>query len=430
MNTIESRAYWSPELYESEREAIFAHAWLFVGHESMIREPGDYVTGFMGDDPVIVCRGDDGAIGVMLNKCRHRGNKVCLYDKGNAPMFRCSYHGWSYGRDGALTGVPMLKEAYAEDFPRETLGLVAAPLVATYKGLIFATWDPAGPSLEAFLGPDLLWYWDRLFLDDPAGFEVLPGRHRYLIPGNWKLLAENFGGDMYHFPLTHASVIKLNRDGNVKRVLGAAGAAREDTNYSVLCAGAGGAPHGLLQVAVGDGAHRSDLQQAQALSPDAVAWGEERRRRRLALLSDSPTKPNGFYTANIWPNLSMNGFGSAIYGRTLLQWIPRGPEQTEVWQWCVVESSAPPEVKRQMAFILTHGQAAAGMIAPDDGDNFQRIRDALSTSQARHVNFNYDLASADDERSLVPELPGQVLPNFTEAYQRAFYRHWRAVVAS
>jgi phenylpropionate dioxygenase-like ring-hydroxylating dioxygenase large terminal subunit len=420
--------YWEPDVYQRELDTIFGRSWLFVGHESMIPEVGDYITNFMGDDPVIVCRDKDRTIRVFLNKCRHRGNKVCLFDKGNTAAFRCSYHGWTYGINGTLAAVPQLKESYAADFPRAELGLQSSPNVAVYKGLIFANWDAAAPALEDYLGADLLWYWDHFFLDDPAGIEALPGRHRYIIPGNWKLLAENFGGDMYHFGLTHASVIVLNRAGKSKRILGSAGNPRDDAYYSAQFAKPGQPPHGLLQLSVGNGVHAADLEQAAELSPRAVAWVEARHARRLESLAAYETRPSGFYTANIWPNLSMNGFGTAIYGRTLLQWHPRGPDSTEVWQWCFVEKSAPPEVKEQMAFILTHGQAAAGMIAPDDDDNFRRIRDVLHTNQGRHVNFNYELAREADERSLLPELPGQILPALTEGYHRSFYRYWHSLI--
>src|SRR5271169_2148206 len=94
--------YWDPSVYQREMETIFGSAWLFVGHDSMIPETGDYVANFMGNDPVILCRDKAGAPRVFLNRCRHRGNKVCLFDNGNTRSFRCSYHGWTYDLDGYL----------------------------------------------------------------------------------------------------------------------------------------------------------------------------------------------------------------------------------------------------------------------------------------------------------------------------------------
>lgn len=418
--------YWDPAIYAREMEAIFGSAWLFVGHDSMLPRPGDFMSNYMGNDPVIVVRDRAGAVRVYLNRCRHRGNKVCLYDSGTAKSFRCAYHGWTYSLTGELSGVPLLDKSYDEDFPRDDLGLVAVPRVAAYRGMIFATWKTEGPSLDEFLGEDLRWYLDTFVFDDPAGLEVLPGRHRYVVPANWKLLAENFGGDMYHFASTHASVMMLGRQRQSARLRTAQNSS--DVYYSLECLGAGGAPHGLLQLALGDGAHETDRLRAEGVSSEAVAWIEERHRRRARLLGDKlRSRPSGVHTGTIWPNLSLNGFGTALYARTLLLWQPRGPEETDVWQWGFVERSAPPEVKEIMAFNLTQGQAAAGMVAPDDVDNFQRMRDVLHTAKAGKLAFNYDLGGKETE-SLLPDLPGRIMPQMTEQYHRSFYRHWTALM--
>ncbi len=70
------RIFFDQEIYETELERIFARCWLFLGHESQIPECGDYMSAYMGEDPVLVCRGDDGRVRTFLNSCRHRGMKV------------------------------------------------------------------------------------------------------------------------------------------------------------------------------------------------------------------------------------------------------------------------------------------------------------------------------------------------------------------
>lgn len=416
--------YWDPAIYQREMDEIFGRAWLFVGHDTMLPRPGDFVSAYMGNDPVVVVRDRSNELHVYLNRCRHRGNKVCLYDSGSAKSFRCAYHGWTYGLEGDLAAVPLLDKAYDPDFPRDQLGLVAAPRVATYHGLIFASWAESGPTLENFLGDDLRWYLDTFAFDDPAGLEVLPGRHRYMVPCNWKMLSENFGGDMYHFGITHASVVMIARQGKAPSRT----AVSTDDYYSVKCNGDRGEAHGILQLSFGEGTYERDLEKAAALSPAAVAWVKERRARREKLLGDLRSRPTGIHTGNIWPNLSFNGFGStAIYARTLLVWQPRGPEETDVWQWGFVERSAPPEVKEAMVVNLTQGQSAAGMVAPDDVDNFLRMRDVLHTARAGKVAFNYDLGGKEHE-SLIPELPGCVMEQMTERYHRAFYRYWDSIM--
>ena len=82
--TVSRQVYISPEIYQQELERVFTRSWLFLGHTSQLRRPGDFVTTNMGEDPVIVARGRDGVIRAMLNSCRHRGMRVCRADEGNA----------------------------------------------------------------------------------------------------------------------------------------------------------------------------------------------------------------------------------------------------------------------------------------------------------------------------------------------------------
>ena len=101
---VSREIFVSEEIYRQEQEQLFARAWLFIGHESQIPKPGDFIASSMGEESVILCRDSAGGIHVFLNSCRHRGMKVCRYDEGNAVEFQCPYHGWSYGTDGALVG--------------------------------------------------------------------------------------------------------------------------------------------------------------------------------------------------------------------------------------------------------------------------------------------------------------------------------------
>ena len=151
---ISRRIFIEPEIYAAESQQIFARCWLFLCHDSQIPRPGDFLTTTMGEDPVLAVRDSAGTVGAFLNICRHRGNRLCRADDGNASSFICAYHGWTYGNDGRLTGVPNLREAYHGELDRAGWGLVAVARLDSYKGLWFATFRSAGPAAARVSGRD------------------------------------------------------------------------------------------------------------------------------------------------------------------------------------------------------------------------------------------------------------------------------------
>ncbi|HEY8693439.1 MAG TPA: SRPBCC family protein [Chloroflexota bacterium] len=433
---IDNRVFSDEAIYRLELERLFARSWLFVAHETMVPKPGDYISNYMGEDAVMVVRDHGGKVHVLLNKCRHRGNKVCLFDRGNTRTFTCSYHGWSYGLDGALTGVPFLDEVYYGRLDKSSNGLAEAR-VATYAGLIFACWDPDAESLDDYLG-DARWYLDR-FLTVPhlGGLEVVPGRERYIMPVNWKLLAENFGSDEYHFPVTHASVLKLLAAGTAsdQRIASAPSVQQQaqtekDQSLGAVIGYGHGPVHAMGELKVGTASYQQDLQQAERLGPEAVEWVEERHRRLGELIKDCSGQPYSYHNGNTFPNFSTIGTGSALYGRGLILWHPRGPHKSEVWQWCAVEKDAPQSVKKHAAFVLMERQSGAGLVAPDDHENFSRIGENLKTPVAQRYAFNYSMAIEYEDGYpgqsawKAGGLPGYITPEISEVAQRQFYRHW------
>ena len=120
---LDRRVLSDENLYRLELERIFARGWNFMCHESQLREPGEYLISYIGEDQVIVVRDEDGQVNVLLNTCRHRGNALCRAEQGRAKSFVCSYHGWNYALDGRLIGVPGQKTYYHDDLDRSRLGL-------------------------------------------------------------------------------------------------------------------------------------------------------------------------------------------------------------------------------------------------------------------------------------------------------------------
>ncbi|MEQ9328294.1 MAG: SRPBCC family protein [Rhodospirillales bacterium] len=196
--------YTDPAIFEIEMQRIFGANWVYVGHESQIPAPHDFVTAKLGLRPVILSRGADGAIHLLFNRCTHRGSTVCRKAKGSAKLFQCAYHGWTYRSDGTLNSVPW-PEGYAEGVNDSRFNLAQAPRVESYRGFIFATLNPEAAPVTDWLGHI------REPLDDwldrhPGGKIELCEANRLKFKGNWKLAYDN-SADGYHVVFSHRSLL-------------------------------------------------------------------------------------------------------------------------------------------------------------------------------------------------------------------------------
>jgi phenylpropionate dioxygenase-like ring-hydroxylating dioxygenase large terminal subunit len=426
---VSRKIFSDEEIYQQELERVFRRCWLFLGHDSMLPQPGDYLTTYMAEDPVLVIRDPDGAVRAFLNTCPHRGNKVCLFDSGHASTFTCSYHGWSFNSEGKLTGVPFYQEAYYGELDKEQWGLVKVPHVARYGGLVFGAWDPV-MGLDEYLG-DLRWYLDKLLLaEDSGGLEVLPGCQRYRMMGNWKIACDNFAGDHYHTHFAHASALKLEMRGI--SIYENASAPRDGQpqgrqGYFEIALDPA---HGLGGIYTSTEPYERDLARAQEIGPEVAEWVTERYRRLQERLKETPAKPYGFAHGNCFPTLNWTGASTVFRGRGFYLWHPRGPHESEVWQWCFVERDAPRVVKDIAAMDFARHQSAAGFMGQDDYENFERVTENTLTATAQQLPFHYGMKLGYDGRWRGQEewdtagLPGLVGPRFTETNQRRFYQYW------
>jgi p-cumate 2,3-dioxygenase subunit alpha len=203
---VHRSAMTSPEIHRQEIARIFDHSWLYVGHESEIPQPGDFVRRPVAGRPVFMVRGvKSGNVNVFHNTCPHRGALVCRQDSGSAKVFQCFYHAWSFDSEGALRGVPD-RDAYGPELDFSKHGLRRVARVASYRGFVFASYDPEIVDLETYLA-GAKDYIDLVVDSGEGTFEVIKGTNEYSIGANWKLLVEN-SVDGYHAQSTHDTYFK------------------------------------------------------------------------------------------------------------------------------------------------------------------------------------------------------------------------------
>ena len=128
-------------ILRDEMQKIFAKCWIYVGHASEVKKPGDFVSRKVAGRPIIMTRDAKGEIRCLFNTCRHRGAVVCLERAGNARRFMCVYHGWIYNNDGTLARVPS-DDAYTPAFDQSKLGMKSPAKFEAYKDFWFMNLDP------------------------------------------------------------------------------------------------------------------------------------------------------------------------------------------------------------------------------------------------------------------------------------------------
>jgi hypothetical protein len=142
-----------------------------------------------------------------------------------------------------------------------------------------------------------------------------------------------------------------------------------------------------------------------------------------ALLKDRPVQPYSFMNGLLFPNLGLMGFMSPMMGRNFLLFQPRGVREHEVWQWTMVERDAPDVVKTLATQRAYQGQHMAGLIAPDDVENLERLVEGVGPPRNWKRSFHYGMQLGHEEES-AQGLPGNLGPNPSEINQRQFYKFW------
>jgi phenylpropionate dioxygenase-like ring-hydroxylating dioxygenase large terminal subunit len=347
---IHSRLYDDPEIFDREIEMIWNKVWVYVGHESEVKKPGDYVRRNIGTQPVIMMRGQDGKIRVFHNRCRHRGNLICHHNQGNTGVLRCPYHGWTYSTEGALIA-PTFDEAYEEGLQSADFGLSELPRVDAYRGLVFASLSDSGVSLEEHLGaakPFLDLVMDR----SPVGeIELSAGITKTRYRGNWKMLPENSLEGGYHGFFIHKFAFDLadSRTGRDRMVF------HDDAVWYL--------PGGHMV---------EDFRSVDLKQPDV-----EYRKTYAEMLEDrygaklaGDLLPGKAPIVFIFPNL--------MYVQTHIRHLqPVSVDQTVVYYQPAMLKGVPEEINRDILRQHEGSFGPAGFLAPDDIEILERTQAAI-----------------------------------------------------
>ncbi|MHB8654925.1 MAG: aromatic ring-hydroxylating oxygenase subunit alpha [Terriglobia bacterium] len=197
-HTIPAPWYIDPRIAELERQTVFSQTWQVIGRADQLRTAGDYVTTTVAGEPIVTVRGADGVLRAFFNVCRHHAAAVATSPAGNAAVLRCPYHGWTYGLDGALKGIPEFDGVC--QFDRKTNGLLPVR-VETWEHFVLVNLDAAARPLNDFLG-SLVARVQPLDLSQLHFVE----RRTYSLNCNWKVYVDNYLDGGYHVPHLHKSL--------------------------------------------------------------------------------------------------------------------------------------------------------------------------------------------------------------------------------
>jgi len=197
--TLPSHLYTEPDTFAAEKERIFARTWQVVGHCDRVADSGDYFTTELVGEPLLIVRGADGKLRGFYNVCRHRAGPPAE-GCGSRKVFRCGYHGWTYGLDGSLISATEIEGV--EGFCPEDFAL--APVrVEEWFNFIFVNLDRDAKPLHECLG-ELPRQAEKFSF---AGMKLFE-RRSYEMACNWKTYVDNYL-EGYHLPSVHPG---LNRE--------------------------------------------------------------------------------------------------------------------------------------------------------------------------------------------------------------------------
>ena len=400
---VHGSLYHDAQIFAHELKHIWYRGWVYVGHESEIPHAHDFVMKSIGPQQVLMTRDGERHVHLLLNRCPHRGNEVCVEPRGNRRSFVCPFHAWSFGSDGALHSVAFPDGYVALD--RNALGLGRVARVASYGGFVFGSFATEGPSLVDHLGAAAETI-DRLLAFSPEGeVELTTGFLQHRVKANWKFVLEN-ETDGYHPAFVHSSIFGVADSGignlyatdslAVSRDLGS-GHTELDLRPEFRRLGR---PLGWFGT--------SSERYPDYVAAMARVHGEERARQILI---------DGTPHVMIFPNLFI-----AEIQIFVLQ--PRAVDDT-VQHVTALQFKGAPELNRRLRQQTMGSVGPAGLLLADDSVMYERTQRGVQARSPQWLYLGRGLQrERRDDRGFVIGDASDEVPS------RGIWQHYRQLMAS
>jgi phenylpropionate dioxygenase-like ring-hydroxylating dioxygenase large terminal subunit len=417
---VHRSVYTDQAIFDAEMEKIFERIWVYCGHASQVKAPGDYHAVTIGRQPMLMVRQQDGSIQVLYNRCPHRGVQVVGNQCGNTgSALVCSYHAWSFHLDGRVRAIPLAQGYENTRMTRDNpdCSMRRAARVESYRGFVFASLAADGPSLQEFLGEAKVAFDDMCDRSPEGEVEVVPYCHRVIQHSNWKFFMEN-QLDALHPSVTHQSTgIAAGRvERRLKAERGAAplyyhylsafaSSFEQWDNVQTLNFPRG---HGILKAYMGLRPQDPDTKAYEALLERA--WGKEKTEEYLS---------RSIHHVLVYPYLSVQ---SPLQQLRCLR--PIAPDRTlsEIWHFRL--KGAPEPIYRRSLWYFNLVNSPATMINADDLENWTKAQWGLQSKGLDWVSFHRWYGDDREENGVTYSNHGT-----SEAVMRNQFRAWAQYMA-
>ena len=348
--TLDRTYYFDPAVYDRERQSIFYRTWQYVGHVSMVGEPGAYMVRDILDQSVVVLRDTKDELRAFFNVCQHRAHRLLEGEGRVGGVITCPYHGWAYGTDGALRSARESEKLAAFDADNFCLEPVR---LESFLGFLFVNLDGTAPAFNEVAGP---------LADEIAAFSPhaasLKCAHRseYPLKANWKNSIENYS-ECFHCPNQHKSLLENALDYASYRIT------THEHHHSHYSTGVG----------------------------DAQGY---------ATATEGAAKPDEFGSWMLWPNWCIEAYPGG--NLTVFHHVPTGPETTV--QRCEYYFTGDTATAEEMEVIdFVH------MVRLEDIPICESVQQGLHSLGYRQGRFVVDAARSEISEHAVHDFQRKVL---------------------